>query len=101
VADVLAGLQRRRPRARNTVQTMMTRLEDKGWLRHRDAGGKFVYRAAVPREQAQRKLLEQVVQTVFDGSAEGLLLALLTNCKLSPAEASRIRRMISEAEKRS
>jgi BlaI family penicillinase repressor len=101
VADVLGELQRRRPCARNTVQTMMTRLEDKGWLRHRDVGGKFVFRAAIRREHAQRKLLEQVVETVFDGSAEGLLLTLLTDCKLSPAEASRIRRMINEAEKRS
>ncbi len=99
VADVMAELPRRC--ARNTVQTMMTRLEDKGWLRHREDGGKFVYRAVVPREQVQRKLLEQVVQTVFDGSAEGLLLTLLTNSKLSPAEANRIRRMIKEAEKRS
>jgi predicted transcriptional regulator len=102
VAEVLAELQRSRRRcARNTVQTMMTRLEGKGWLRHRDVGGKFVYRAAVSREQAQRRLLDQVVKTVFDGSAEGLLLTLLNDCKLSPSEASRIRQIISEAEKRS
>jgi BlaI family transcriptional regulator, penicillinase repressor len=101
VADVLGELQRRRTCARNTVQTMMSRREDKGWLRHRDVGGKFIYRAMVPRERAQRKLLEQVVATVFDGSAEGLVLTLLHNCRLSQAEASRIRKMINEAEKRS
>jgi predicted transcriptional regulator len=101
VADVLAELQQRRTCARNTVLTMLSRLEDKGWLRHRDAGGKFFYRAVVTRERAQRKLLQQVVATVFDGSAEGLVLTLLNNCRLSQAEASRIRKMINEAEKRS
>ena len=38
VADVWKRLSANRPIARNTVQTMMTRLEKKGWLRHREAG---------------------------------------------------------------
>lgn len=41
VRDALAG---RRPLARNTVQTIMVRLEERGWLRHREEGRTFLYR---------------------------------------------------------
>ena len=101
VADVLKDLQQRRSVTRNTIQTMMSRLDDKGWLKHRDDGGTFVYSARVPRETAQRQCIDQVMKTVFDGSAEGLVLALLQNRKLSRTEAARIRRMIKEAEEQS
>lgn len=101
VADVLNQLQERRTISRNTVHTMMSRLDDKGWLNHRDEGAKFVYWASVPRQQVQRQYVDRVVKAVFDGSAEGMVLALLQNRTLSREEASRIRRMIREAEERS
>ncbi len=101
VADVLNQLQERRAISRNTVHTMMSRLDDKRWLNHRDEGAKFVYWASVPRQQVQRQYVDRVVNAVFDGSAEGMVLALLQNRTLSREEASRIRRMIHEAEERS
>ncbi len=101
VADVLESLRQRRDVARNTVQTTMSRLDEKGWLQHDDHDGTFVYRASVPRAQVQQQCVDGVVQTVFDGSAEGLVLALLQNRSLSRSEASRIRKLIQEAEQRS
>ena len=38
VAGVREALSAKRDVARNTVQTMMVRLEDRGWLTHREAG---------------------------------------------------------------
>ena len=35
--------------ARETVRTMLERMEDKGWLKHRVVGRTFFYSAAVPR----------------------------------------------------
>jgi predicted transcriptional regulator len=35
VSEVRDALASRRQLARNTVQTMMTRLEERGWLKHR------------------------------------------------------------------
>jgi predicted transcriptional regulator len=91
VADVWQALAARRRVARNTVQTMLVRLEEKGWLTHREAGGAFVYSAAVPREQAQQRSVERMLDTVFRGSAEGLVLTLLQSRGLSKDEAARIR----------
>lgn len=101
VADVLKSLQATRPVTRNTVHTMMTRLADKGWLTVNNDGGRFVYVAAVGRDVVQQECVERMVQTVFDGSTEGLVLSLLQNRTLSKDEATRIRRMIREAEERS
>ncbi len=101
VADVLKTLRARRPLTRNTVHTTMSRLVDKGWLTAEARDGAFVYRAAVEREIAQQSCLEQLMHTVFDGSAEGLLASLLQGQKLSKAEANRIRRMIRQAEENS
>ena len=98
VAQVLEQLQARRPLSRNTVQTMLSRLDEKGWVTHADDGGTFRYTSAVPREKVQSQVLERVVNTVFDGSAAGILMTLLQNRSLTKEEAARIRRMIKEAE---
>jgi len=101
VADVLEQVRLRREISRNTVQTMLSRLLEKGWLTHREAvGGAFVYAPTVPREQVQRQVLSKVVDTVFNGSASGILMALLRDRSLSRKEADEIRRMIKDAEDR-
>ncbi len=98
VADVWKALSARRRVARNTVQTLMTRLAEKGWLRSRADGNTYRYRAAVPRATAQRGLVRRLVDTAFGGSADGLVHALLDGRGVSPEEAARIRELIERAE---
>ena len=96
VADVWKTLADRRSLTRNTVQTLMARLDERGWLRHRADGKTFFYRAAHPRQAAQRQLLDNLIRSAFGGAAEGLVMALLEN-GVSPEEAQRIREMIEKA----
>jgi predicted transcriptional regulator len=98
VADVWKALSARRGVARNTVQTMLTRLEERGWLESRADGHAFRYRAAVPRRSVQGILVRRLLDSAFGGSAEGLVLALLEGREISRAEARRIRAMIQKAE---
>ena len=100
VADVLQELRQRRPVTRNTVHTMMTRLVERGWLSVDDEKVPFVYQAAVLRETARQDRVEKMIDTVFDGSAEGLLLSLLQNRRLTAEEATRIRRLIKQSEQK-
>jgi BlaI family transcriptional regulator, penicillinase repressor len=100
VAEVWRILSARRPLARNTILTLITRLVDKGWLRTRRVGNAFRYTAAWPREKAQADELRRLVETVFDGSAEGLVMTLLEGGGLSPAESERIRAMIVKANRK-
>ena len=97
--DLCAALASRRELARNTVQTQLTRLVEKGWLRYRSEGKAFYYQATVPREAAQSSIVQRLLDAVFGGSAEGLVMTLLDSRKLSREEADRIRARIEQAEK--
>ncbi|MCR9233092.1 MAG: BlaI/MecI/CopY family transcriptional regulator [bacterium] len=98
VSEVRDALAERRELARNTVQTMIVRLEEKGWLKHRSAGRTFIYSANRPRANVLGAKVAQMVDRLFAGSAEELVTALLEYRGLSSEEAERIRIMIEEAE---
>jgi BlaI family transcriptional regulator, penicillinase repressor len=100
VADVWKILNDRRGVTRNTVHTLIVRLEDKGWLTHREETGAFLYAATVSREQTQQRSVRRMIETVFDGSAEMLVLTLLNDGGVSKSEAERIRDMIAQAKRR-
>jgi BlaI family transcriptional regulator, penicillinase repressor len=97
VAEVWRILSARRTVARNTVLTLITRLVDKGWLQSRRVGNAFRYTAALPREKSQAEEIRRLVDAVFDGSAEGLVMSLLEGGELSPEQSERIRAMILKA----
>ena len=98
VADVWKALMLRRRVARNTIQTMIVRLEERGWLHCQSEGHAFRYRAAVPREAVQGMMVRRLLDSAFGGSAEGLVLALLEGRGISGAEAQRVCAMIQRAE---
>lgn len=100
VADVWKALASRRKVARNTVLTMITRLEEKGCLNRDDAGHAFRYKAAVPRDTTLGTVVRRLVDTAFGGSAEGLVMALLQGRGVSKEEAARIRAIIDQRERR-
>src|SRR5438270_809636 len=97
VGEVWDAISGRREVARNTIQTMMTRLHDKGWLRHRVDANVYRYSAACPRERAMGTMVGRLVETAFGGSAEGLVLALVEGRGLSAEEANRIREILRKA----
>ena len=97
VADVWRAISRQRPIARNTVLTTITRLEEKGWLRHRSLGNTFVYSAVHPRQTTLAGMATRLIDAAFEGSAAGLVMTLLEGARLSEEEANRIRDMLDEA----
>ncbi|QDU44832.1 Penicillinase repressor [Symmachiella dynata] len=98
VSEVRDALSARRQLARNTVQTMIVRLEDKGWLKHREQGRTFVYSANRPRTVSLGAKVAQMVDRFFAGSPEEMVTALIEYRGLTADEAERIRDMIDEAE---
>src|SRR5437016_424445 len=89
VGEIWQELSSRRKVARNTVQTLVTRLEEKGWLVHSAEEPVFRYRAVYPRQSTLRHLVRRLVDTAFGGSTEGLVMALLDDPALDDAEAER------------
>ena len=89
------------PPGYSAVRAMLRVLEEKGHLRHEQQGPRYVFLPTVPREQARRSALRQLVQTFFEGSTEQTVAALLdlSASKLSDAELDRLSRLINEARK--
>ena len=98
VGEVWTELSRARDIARNTIQTTITRLEEKGWLRHRAEGKTFYYRATQPSDDARKKMARRLLDTVFEGSTENLLRAILDQKPLSQDEADHIRTLIDDSQ---
>jgi BlaI family transcriptional regulator, penicillinase repressor len=98
VGEIWKALAKRRSVSRNTVSTLVTRLEEKGWLRHRVVGGTFLYSATRPREKVLSRMVHRLVDAAFQGSAEGLVLTLLEGGRLSAEEVERIKAMLDKAE---
>jgi BlaI family penicillinase repressor len=96
VRDVLA-LQREV--ARNTVRTMMERLEERGWLTHDVIGRTYFYSAVVPRHVSVGQRIVHVLDKACGGNPEHLMSALLEHRGLSDDEIERIERMLASAKK--
>ncbi len=76
----------------STVRTLMRVLEAKGYLAHEARGKAYIYRATVGRQKAQRLALSSVLTRFFAGSAEDLVLRLIEDEDLSPAQLEQLRR---------
>lgn len=96
VREALAA--QNRDLARNTVQTMMVRLEERGWLQHREQRRTFVYSAARAKSVSLGAKVSQMVDRLFAGSPEELMTALIEYRGLSADESERIRQMVQQAE---
>ena len=83
----------------STVRTQLRVLEDKGHVRHEELGLRYVYAPAVPRRSARKSALRHLVDTFFDGSAEGAVAALLggEGAKLSDEQLDRIADLIKQS----
>ena len=98
VGDVAASLTDDPPLAYSTVLTTLRILEGKGYLRHTKKGRAFVYEPVIAQEEASRTALGYLVNRFFGGSRELLVVNLLKQENISPAELRRIQKMIAESE---
>lgn len=97
--EVREVLSKRRAVARETVRTIIRRMEEKGWLKHRVIGRTHFYSAALPEAASLGQQVVQLVDDVCGGSPERLVTALLDYRGLTEGEAARIESMLKEARK--
>ncbi|MBY0240486.1 MAG: BlaI/MecI/CopY family transcriptional regulator [Burkholderiaceae bacterium] len=82
----------------SAVRAMLVRLEEKGVLRHRIDGPRYLYQAVVPKDAVRVSALRRVVGTFFDNSAASAASALLgMSDKLSDTELDALEAMIAKA----
>src|SRR6476469_2450026 len=96
VGDVMAQMPD--PPSYSAVRATMNVLEEKGHIRHRQDGPRYVYLPAVPRERARNAAMNHLLQTFFDGSAESAVVALLQMSDSKPS-ATDFERLAAEVRK--
>jgi len=97
VADVVRTLSTKRPVTYSTVQTLLRILETKGYVAHEKIARAFLYRPLVDERQARRRALRHLVSRLFEGSPSLLVLNVLDDEELDPAELQRVKRLIEHA----
>jgi predicted transcriptional regulator len=95
VREVDARLQPlKRGWAYTTIQTLLNRLETKGYVKSDKRGLAHVFRAAVSRERFLSQRLQELSEEVCDGTATPLVMALVRGHRFTPAEIEQFRRLI-------
>ena len=86
----------------STVRALLRILEEKGHLKHREDGKRYVFLPTEPVEKASRSALKQVVQTFFEGSLASAVAALVDakDAPVSDEELKRLEAIIKQARKR-
>ncbi len=92
VRDALAPT---RDLAYTSVMTILNIMTRKGYLKRGKAEGGYVYRARITEESTSRRMLRDLVDRVFDGSAGALMLNLLKTDDLSAGEMQQLRELIN------
>lgn len=88
------------PLAYTTVQTMLNILVRKGKLARKLVGRAYVYSAKVTQERALGHMVRDVVDRIFGGSSEELVMSLLKTKQIDAKSLARISKKFNEEEKK-
>ncbi len=88
----------KRELAYTTVQTMLNILHRKGKVKRALKDRAYFYKPAVSRRQEVSQHLGDLVERLFGGSAENLVVSLLETKHLTPAKLARLNKLVREAK---
>jgi BlaI family transcriptional regulator, penicillinase repressor len=96
------AVQQRLPRelAYTTVQTMLNVLVRKKKARRTLKDRAYYYRPAVKRDQVAGSAVKDLIDRLFGGSAESLVMSLVESRQLTTEKLERLQRMLKAREER-
>lgn len=100
VQQVLNELPSKPELAYNSILTTIRILEKKGYIKHVKDGRAHVYVPIVAQHDASRSEIGRLVSRFFKNSHEQLVLNILEDRGLDPAELKRLREMLDRSDHR-
>ncbi|MFN8178017.1 MAG: BlaI/MecI/CopY family transcriptional regulator [bacterium] len=90
------------PPSYSSVRSMLRLLEEKGYVRHKWAGPRYVYVPTGRREQVQRSAARHMLSTFFNDSMESAVSAMLGATENPPSEEEldRLAQLIERAKRK-
>ena len=87
--------------AYTTVQTMLNILHRKGKVKRALKDRAYFYRPAVSRSQVVKHAVNDLVEHLFGGSVENLVMSLVETKHLTPEKLTRLNKLLKESEEES
>jgi BlaI family transcriptional regulator, penicillinase repressor len=80
--------------SRATLQTQLTRLETKGWLKRDDSSRAHLYEAAVAETKGRIGVLAELKKRFFGGSSLALVRCLVESGDMSEEELAELKKLV-------
>ena len=96
VQDVCDKLPAKRKIAYATVQTLLRRLEKKGYLKHRIRGKAHVFFAAVKSENVIKRSVNDFLDRLFGGDPIPLMQYLAEHGKIDADDIEKLKRLANK-----
>lgn len=100
VMEVQTNLSLASELAYNTVQTMLNILQRKGRVRRTLRGRAYVYRAVATKEAVLSQAVRDIVERMFGGSSEELVMSLIKTRQVDPKRIADLTRNLAAQESR-
>jgi predicted transcriptional regulator len=88
-------LEKRHFMKESTARTILKRLEDKGYVRHRVEGRTNIYSGMEPRANVAARAVRRIIDNLYGGSVEELLVGMVNNEVVDSQELSNLARKIA------
>ena len=96
VRDVMNLLGPKHSRAYTSIMSLMNVMTEKGMLSSNPKGRAFIYSAKISQDKTQSRMLNDVLNRVFGGSASLVVTHLLDQAKPDSEELNEIHKTITE-----
>ena len=97
--NVRLALAARHPMKESTVRTVLTRLEEKGYVTHRIDGRTNVYSGIDAPQKVAAHSVRQIIERFCGGSVEQLLVGMVNNHVVDEQELQRLAQRIARRKK--
>jgi BlaI family penicillinase repressor len=94
VEAVHQKISRNRRLKETSTRTLLRRLEQKGYLRHKTEGRAYIYRAVEPARSLAARAVRQIIDRFCQGSVEELVKGMVESKALSKSEMDRLEEFV-------
>ncbi len=99
VREVFEDLSRNKEMGYTTVLKLLQIMTEKGLVIRNESERAHVYQSTQPQNAAQTRMVSDLAEKMFNGSAQQLVMHALNTHKASPQEMAEIRRLLDEMER--
>jgi BlaI family transcriptional regulator, penicillinase repressor len=98
--DVREALAERHPMKDSTARTILTRLEEKGYVKRHVEGRTNVYRVSEPPRSLAVTAVQQIIERLCGGSVEQLIVGMVDRELLDERELRRLAQKVARTKNR-